>query len=150
MRVVTTVAEPSPLCLDTRLDVAYIYNVGFKGNSVVASKAVRLETNVCAFKRRLRVSSFGRACLVVDHAPWHGKNRAVFKIVSWQSTLFRPPPRATSTTPECSDIWNSGLTSLTAGTFEGLTTVTKLYLHDNALTTLPEGIFDDPSALEIM
>lgn len=53
-------------------------------------------------------------------------------------------------TPKCSDIWNSGLTRLTAGTFQGLTTVTKLYLHDNALTFLPDGIFEDPSALEIM
>ena len=39
------------------------------------------------------------------------------------------------------------ITALAAGDFDGLTSVTTLYLYENSLTTLPAGVFDDLTAL---
>ena len=42
---------------------------------------------------------------------------------------------------------NAGITALAAGDFDGLTSLTSLWLEDNSLTTLPAGVFDELTAL---
>ena len=44
-------------------------------------------------------------------------------------------------------LYDNQLTTLPAGIFDGLTGLTRLYLNDNQLSTLPEGLFDGLSSL---
>ena len=48
------------------------------------------------------------------------------------------------------DLSGQNIAELTAGDFAGLTSLTNLYLFNNALTTLPDDVFDDLTALEIL
>ena len=46
------------------------------------------------------------------------------------------------------DLSAKGITALAAGDFDGLTSLTRLYLYTNSLDTLPAGVFDELTALE--
>ena len=48
------------------------------------------------------------------------------------------------------DLSGRKIAALKAGDFAGLTSLTNLYLFNNALTTLPDDVFDDLTALEIL
>ena len=48
------------------------------------------------------------------------------------------------------DLSGQNIAALKAGDFAGLTSLTNLYLFNNALTTLPDDVFDDLTALEIL
>ena len=48
------------------------------------------------------------------------------------------------------DLSGQSIAALRAGDFAGLTSLTNLYLFNNALTTLPDDVFDDLTALEIL
>ena len=48
------------------------------------------------------------------------------------------------------DLSGQNIADLKAGDFAGLTSLTVLYLFNNALTTLPDDVFDDLTALEIL
>ena len=48
------------------------------------------------------------------------------------------------------DLSGQNIADLKAGDFAGLTSLTDLYLFNNALTTLPDDVFDDLTALEIL
>ena len=48
------------------------------------------------------------------------------------------------------DLRDMGITSLQAGDFSGLSSLTRLFLHDNDLTDLPEGVFSGLSSLEYL
>ena len=45
------------------------------------------------------------------------------------------------------DLSAKGITALAAGDFDGLTSLTRLYLNNNSLDTLPAGVFDELTSL---